>query len=403
MGNVGGKDCCYGCGVCAMACGKHLISLKLSPDGFYVPYIDNIQACSNCGLCESVCAYNYDSLLDTNKPQLSVGAWSKDSVVRKKSSSGGVCYEFERNLLSKGYKICVVRYNAELARAEHYVSDNLEDLVSGLGSKYIQSYTLDAFLSLSKGENYLVVGSPCQMDSLRRFIRKFNREDDFVLIDFFCHGVPSSILWEKYSKKVEAEVGKLSYVSWRNKFTGWHDSWAMSIDGVSKRENRSGAIDENVKGTYYSRYSQGDIFYKMFLGDSCFNKACYENCKYKYDHSSADIRVGDFWGDTYKDNEDGVSSVVAFTHKGVDLVLSSNIEISEHPFSVVAEGQMKSPLKFSSKDSKIFTKLKEDVSLEEIVAYQERLNKIENWKHRFTHPHETALKVVTKIIGRYKK
>ena len=39
------------------------------------------------------------------------------------------------------------------------------------------------------------------------------------------------LMWKKYSDWAEQKVGKLTYVSWRNKFTGWHDSWAMSIDG----------------------------------------------------------------------------------------------------------------------------------------------------------------------------
>ena len=35
----------------------------------------------------------------------------------------------------------------------------------------------------------------------------------------------------------EKQVGSLTYVSWRNKFTGWHDSWAMAIDGSEKGES----------------------------------------------------------------------------------------------------------------------------------------------------------------------
>lgn len=57
------------------------------------------------------------------------------------------------------------------------------------------------------------------------------------------------------------------------------------------------------------------MFYALFLGDLCFGKQCYKNCKYKYEHSSADIRIGDMWGETYKDDEDGVSCAIAFTEK----------------------------------------------------------------------------------------
>ena len=71
----------------------------------------------------------------------------------------------------------------------------------------------------------------------------------------------------------------------------WHDSCNLLI-----RE----------KSFYNSRLSQGDNFYRFFLSDACLGKACYEMCKYKYDRSAADIRIGDLWGDTYKSDEDGV-------------------------------------------------------------------------------------------------
>jgi hypothetical protein len=88
--------------------------------------------------------------------------------------------------------------------------------------------------------------------------------------------------------------------------------------------------------------SQGDVFYNLFLGDYCCNPACAKNCKYKYNRSSADIRIGDLWGKTYKDNDKGVSALVTFTEKGKQVVEAlEGVTLIEHPFEVVAEGQMK--------------------------------------------------------------
>lgn len=42
------------------------------------------------------------------------------------------------------------------------------------------------------------------------------------------------LAWHKYLAIVEKQVGKVIYASWRNKRTGWHDSWAMAIDGEEK-------------------------------------------------------------------------------------------------------------------------------------------------------------------------
>lgn len=153
-------------------------------------------------------------------------------------------------------------------------------------------------------------------------------------------------MWDKYVAWAEKQVGKLTYVSWRNKFTGWHDSWAMSIDGTEHGEpvdwhESYNLLIKEKKGYLNYRLSQGDMFYKLFLSDACLGKACYDKCKFKYNKSAADIRIGDAWGNYYKDNEDGVSVAIAFTKIGSQLLEESNCELEELNFDVAAEGQMK--------------------------------------------------------------
>ena len=58
-----------------------------------------------------------------------------------------------------------------------------------------------------------------------------------MLLDFFCHGVPSMLIWDKYVKWAEAKVGKLTYISWRNKFIGWKDPLTMSTDDMKEIES----------------------------------------------------------------------------------------------------------------------------------------------------------------------
>ena len=153
---------------------------------------------------------------------------------------------------------------------------------------------------------------------------------------------------KEYIKWAEKKVGKITYASWRNKFTGWHDSWAMSLDGENTETEKVDWHDsynlliKGKKGFYNSRLSQGDVFYNLFLGDYCCNPACAKDCKYKYDRSSADIRIGDLWGKTYTDNDKGVSALITFTQKGKEIVEQlKDVTLIEHPFEVVAEGQMK--------------------------------------------------------------
>ena len=79
-----------------------------------------------------------------------------------------------RTLIGEGYKVCGVRYNAERNRAEHYVATTIEELIPSIGSKYIQSYTVDGFKAINRNEKYLVTGTPCQIDSFRRYLQKLS-------------------------------------------------------------------------------------------------------------------------------------------------------------------------------------------------------------------------------------
>ena len=344
--NISSIHNCYGCGVCATICTQKIIEIKLNADGFYEPHIINENKCTDCGLCMDVCAFNHDKLSVTNIPIKSYAAWSNEPAIRHICSSGGIGFEIGRTLILKGYKVCGVKYNIEKNRAEHYIASTYIELIPSIGSKYIQSYTVDAFKAISRTEKYLVTGTPCQIDSFRRYLQKFKKEENFILMDFFCHGVPSMFVWNKYVRWAESKVGKLTYVSWRNKFTGWHDSWAMSIDGIKTAEpvnwhNSYETLIKGKKGFLNSRLSQGDMFYRLFLSDACLGKACYEKCKYKDKNSAADIRIGDLWGTTYAKEEKGVSGVVVFTEQGKKVLDQCNAQIIEHTFEVVAERQMK--------------------------------------------------------------
>lgn len=389
MNNISSIHNCYGCGVCAVVCPKKIIGIRLNEDGFYEPEIDNQDGCSNCGLCLSVCSYSNDGLSANNSPVKSFAAWSNDDAVRRKCSSGGVGFEIGRNLIDQGYKVVGCRYNVESNRAEHYIASTAEELIQSIGSKYIQSYTVDGFRQVDRKGKYLITGTPCQIDSFRRYLQKYKCEDNFVLLDFFCHGVPSMLLWKKYVEYAENKVGKLTYVSWRNKFTGWHDSWAMSIDGEKYGEpvnwhDSYNLLIKEKKGYFNSRLSQGDMFYKMFLSDACLGKACYDKCKFKYDKSAADIRIGDLWGKTYKDNEEGVSALACFSKKGLHIVENiDKLNLTKQSFEVVAEGQMKECPQKNKYYGILWQKLhSKDIEILDIISSLKLYNIIENIKEK---------------------
>lgn len=338
---------CFGCGVCAISCPKKIIDIRLNNQGFYVPYLNSTDLCIQCGICVDVCSWLAEKKIVENNPIQSYAAWSNNDTVRLSCSSGGVLFEIERQAIENGYKVIAVKYNVEEGRAEHYVISTIDELIPSIGSKYIQSFTLEGFSKIDRNQKYLIIGTPCQIDGIRRYIRKNKIERNFILVDFFCHGIPSMLAWNVYKKIQECKVGALTHVSWRNKQIGCWDSCFMRLDDKHKGENVGWHDSYTMfirgeKTFLNSRFSQGDIFYNFFLGNFCLNSSCENNCKYKYSQSSADIRVGDMWGKTYKNNEDGVSALICFTEKGKRIVANlESITLIEYPFEVVAEGQMK--------------------------------------------------------------
>lgn len=344
--NVSNTKNCFGCGVCATVCPQKIINIELNKKGFYEPRIFDETHCTQCGLCVKVCAYNDKGggALCTNISAWA--AWSNDENVRQKCSSGGVGFEILKTMIEKGYKAVGCQYNVNNQRAEHYIATNTEELLSSIGSKYMQSYTFDAFINIDKKSKYVVIGTPCQIASFRKMIHMYKCEENFVLIDFYCHSVPSMHVWKNYMKMLESQVGRINYASWRNKFHYEIINDCMKVEGSEpKTVDWHDSYNILVKGNYgviQSRMSHGDWYYKMFLGDICPGIQCIKSCRYKYNKSAADIRIGDLWGNTYKDNKKGVSALVAFSDKGRQIINDlQNVTLVEHPFEIVVEGQMK--------------------------------------------------------------
>lgn len=330
--NISTLSGCYGCGVCAVACPRGVIEYGDDGDGFYRARVADEAGCIDCGMCLKVCAHAHAEPADMPafEPK-GYAAWSNNADTRYRCSSGGIAFELSSLLLKQGYNAVGVRYNRDLSRAEHFVADTIEAYTPAQGSKYLPSFTLPALEEMKRGghSKYVVTGTPCQIDSIRRWVRARRREDDYVLIDIVCHGVPSRLAYAKYLDWLERRLGQRPHdIRFRDKLEGWHTATAMS------------AYSDEGERLHFSPLRRGDMFLVFFIHERCLNKCCYDTCKYKMNRSAADLRLGDMWGRTYAKNEEGVTGVVALTERGDRLLKQLHTCIFEEvPMSVVTEEQ----------------------------------------------------------------
>lgn len=343
MVNNGLNTVCFGCGMCAAVCPKQIITMRLSHEGFLVPFIKE-QDCIQCGLCEKVCSYLDDKItipIDSIST-LGFAACTKNEYDKLSSSSGGLGNVIAKSNIQKGYNVIGVYYDLSDNTAKHRISSGIKMLEQFKGSKYLQSYTYDALKKINKHEKYLFFGTPCQIDSLRRYIRLKKIEENFLLIDFFCHGVPSYLVWNSYLK--DKNINNIKKISFRDKRFGWHN-FTLSIQ----------YDDKEVVGKLHNN----DYFYNLFLGDLCSNKCCY-TCKFRADKSSADIRFGDLWGHKYIKDDKGVSGMLINTEQGEKVFRSIESEIIYVPekFNIITEGQIKSDVLMPAARGKIIKSLR---------------------------------------------
>lgn len=300
---------CTSCQMCAAVCAKNAITIQLNEDGFYRPYIDE-DKCVDCGLCTKVC-YKFDANVKvTNTDALDklkvYSAQYKSASILEKVTSGGVADALAKELVKQGFVCIGVTYNDDRHRAEHVIASTVGETDAFRGSKYIQSYSLDAFKSLVKNARttkFAIFGLPCHIYAAHQFLSRRNLRDNCLLIDLFCHGCPSMLVWNKYEQKIKKQVKnkKFDDVQFRSKVRGWGTFYVVVV------------VVEGVRAFISS--PKQDEFYSLFFSDHVLNDAC-SDCKLRSTMEYTDIRLGDFWGKRFLNDRKGVSAVAITSERG---------------------------------------------------------------------------------------
>lgn len=319
---------CTSCGGCASVCPTNAITMTLDRQGFYRPIL-NVEKCVDCSLCTKVC-YKYDEIevydLNEHKEIQILACQSKDKEVLNTTTSGGVAYLLARTLYKQGYKCVGVIYDTQNDSAKHLCAIDEKDIELFKGSKYIQSMTSPAFKQMLnekvKKTKTALFGTPCQIYTIDKILRRINRRENFLLVDIYCHGCPSLKIWQKYMQEVKVLIkkDKIESVNFRSKIKGWGNFYLIVIvvDGLR-------AFISNRKK---------DEFYQLFFSNLMLNEAC-KDCALRNTFEYTDIRLGDFWGKCYDWDTKGVSGVTLVTERGKQVFkqIQNEVVFKEHTFS----------------------------------------------------------------------
>lgn len=369
---------CTGCGVCSISCPLNIITIELNEDGFYSPKIEE-DKCIGCGKCKETCIKFKKEENNLNTGEF-YAARSKNKEIIKNCTSGGIAYEISEFLLNKNYIVIGTKYNYKKDIAETILVDNFKNLKELRGSKYIQSYTEKALKEIksrikdNSKQKFLFIGTPCQIYGFEKFLLKNNLRENFILIDLFCHGVPSYLIWNNYIKQIRIKIKDITEIKFRDKEFGWHN-FLFKVKG--ERE--------------FKELSEENIFYQYFFDNVLLNKACFK-CEVRKTYSSADIRLGDFWGKRYIKNKEGISLVLVLTEKGKRLLKEiENIEILEKINYL--EG-MKKQATENYQNENLY-----DKAIENLKLYNDINKTLKNYRKNFSY--KRKLKIYLKRISLY--
>lgn len=296
---------CSGCSACANICPHDAIRMNPDALGFLYPSVDKSK-CTDCGLCEKVCAFNdhYDVSANLSSP-IAYGCRHKDMSEVETSRSGAAFIAISDCILQNGGVIYGAGYSDHF-RVVHKRATSKEERNEFKGSKYVQSDLNMVFRQVKKdlidGVEVLFSGTPCQTAGLAAFIGNTKLKERLYLVDIICNGVPGPYLWRDYLAYLEEKQNTIICdVNFRDKQRfGWK----------AHRETFLFAGDShriNFAWTFYNH----TIMFRPSCG----------NCHYCNTKRPSDITLGDFWGWEKTDpqinlDNKGVSLVLINTEKG---------------------------------------------------------------------------------------
>ena len=312
-------DCC-GCGACAEICPKSCIKMQQDREGFYYPNLW-AETCNDCGLCEKVCPIIQ---VDKEIPFEQSGylVQHRNEKIRRESTSGGAFTAIAQEILKQNGYVFGAAYTDNFV-VKHIAVDKESDLWRFRNSKYVQSQTWEAFFAAKKllaNDKYVCFsGTPCQIEGLKRYLRKYYEK--LITVDVVCRAVPSPLVFEKYLQMQRANCGKdkIKNILFRDKHYGYKYS-NMTI----KKEDKT---------CVYARGVESDPMLRAFFSNICDRPSCYD-CKFKKRYRVSDFTIWDCFSvydfNKEMDDDKGTTRVIIHSDKGRKLFEKIKTNINFH-------------------------------------------------------------------------
>ena len=352
------KHLCSGCGICVGICSANALTMELNADGFYRPNRNN--KCINCGLCNAICPFKKIATQPNNETVDTVfgsyhiifAAYSKDKTIRKASSTGGFIRTFLSYYANQFDGVIVLTETDNPLKPQVDCLDKSDDILNKITKSIYFHVEFSQAVKILKNKNgrFIIVGTPCQIAGIKNINTLLKR--DIFTIELFCGALYSHNLMQKY---FDLKGIKPTKIDFRDKYTGWH-GYSLQLLSNTNNITRTSCDD--------------DEFYFAQRKRFCTQEACLK-CSYCY-RGTADIQVGDFWGEKYQHDDIGTNLIISRSTRATEMIKNcSDLKLKV----CTIEDVYKSQPWFVLADNRI-KQYNENIDIEDLPVYEQLENKL---------------------------
>ncbi len=322
------KSECCGCTACKSICPKEAIEMQEDKEGFLYPKI-NEEKCINCGLCKNVCPIK-NKIKEEKQEQKAYIVNNKNEQIRKESTSGGAFTPIAEYVIDKKGVVFGAAFDKDFTVC-HKSATTKKELQKFRGSKYVQSDLKDTFKEakqfLEKGKWVCFSGTPCQIEGLKKYLKK--DYEKLITVDVVCRAVPSPLVLRKYLEyqKEKQNMKNFSKVSFRDKEKYGYKYTTMTLKNNEK---------------IYQNGVETDPYLRAFFKNYSDRPSCYD-CKFRNKNRVSDFTIWDCFavGELSKNLDDnkGTTRMIVQNRKAKNIFneIKNNYEYEELPIEVATK------------------------------------------------------------------